>query len=193
MNFTATKPALFTVCAAAVLLAGGCATPPPEPPPEAVIPKTSFEEFQTAAAGLLDAGRLAVVGSAESKSEDLAQKRALIDGRRRLARLLDSKIDLLRRSAAEETGKPVDDPVFGPLNTIAQNLIRDQIQPLAPARTEKETISGTTRVYCLMELDPQVIVDRLMQEQALYSLLQPTRALALLFRNIETAEAASTY
>jgi hypothetical protein len=193
MNFTAKNPPLFIICAAAVLLAGGCATPPPEPPPEVVFPKTSFEEFQTVAAGLLDAGRLAVVGSAESKSEDLAQKRALIDGRRRLARLLDGKIDLLRRSAAEETGKPADDPVFAPLNIIAQDVIRDQIQALSPARTEEETISGTVRVYCLMELDPQIIADRLIQEQALYSLLQPTRAFALLFRNIGTAEAASTY
>lgn len=179
-------------CIAAALLISGCATPPPAPPPVVEIPKTQFEEFQTAAAARRDAGMLAVVGSAESKNADLAAKRALTDGRKRLARMLDGKIDLIRRSAAEETGKPVDDPVFAPLAAIAQSVTKQQIQSLEPARTEKETISGTVRVYCLMELNPQIIIDRLVKEQALYELLQPTQAFSLLFRNVQTAEAVTT-
>lgn len=191
MNPELKKPAFYTACAAAFLLISGCATPPPAPPPVVEIPKTQFEEFQTAATARLDAGVLAVIGSAESKNATLAENRALTDGRKRLARMLDGKIDLLLRSVAAETGKPIDDPLFAPLLPIAQAVTKQQIQSLEPARTEQESISGTVRVYCLMELNPQIIIDRIAEKQELYALLTPTQAFALLFRNIKTVEAVT--
>ena len=175
----------------ATLLICGCTTPPPVPPPVVEIPQTRFEEFETAAADRLNEGMLAVVGSAESKSAELAAKRALTDGRKRLARMLDGKIDLLRRSAAEETGTPLGDPVFEPLTAIAQAILRDQVQSIKPVRTEEETISDTVRVYCLMELNPQIIIDQLAAEPKLYEMLKPTQAFSLLFRNVDTTDAVT--
>ncbi len=191
MNPATKKISTRTLCTAAFILLCGCATPPAPEPAAVEIPQTFFEDFQASAAALLDSGMLAAVGSAESKSPELAHNRALTDGRRRLARLLEAKIDLLRRSAADETGKPADDPVFNPLDTIAQTMIRDRIQSLSPTRIEEETISGTVYVYGLMQLNPQLIIDQLIKEKALYELLKPTQAFILLFRNIGTLEAAS--
>jgi hypothetical protein len=198
MNLKIIKTDVGVVLPLAVLWLGGCAAPPPtpSPPPKpmpesapAEILRTRFEELHIEVVDRLDAGMSAVIGSAESQNSDLARNQALADGRKRLARMFESKVDLLRRRAAEEAGRPDDDPVFEQLNTIAQAVIRQKIQSLEPVRQAEETINGTVRIYCLMELDPQVLIDRIAERKELCELLQSTQAFILLFRNTGPDEA----
>jgi len=120
------KIALSTVLAALLIGLSGCSTPP-EPLPAA--PLSLCEKLQNTSADIIQSGGLSAVGIAESKSLDIALNKAKVDGRIKLADLLEAKT----RTRSET------------------------IQDLAPKQLEHETTNGIFTAYALMELDPKIL------------------------------------
>ncbi len=108
----------------------GCSSTP-EPPTQSIPPL--LEEFQVLSAKILESGDLAAIGTAKSKSLDIALNKAKIDGRIKLADLFEAKIEALPEEVA------------------------DLIQGLVPKRLEHETTNGVVTAYALMELGPKTL------------------------------------
>ncbi len=84
-------------------------------------------------AEILGDGGWAAVGFAESKSLDIAINKAKIDGRIKLADLLEART-----------------------NGVPKNLT-DQIQSLAPKLEEHETTNGVFTAYALIGINPEIL------------------------------------
>jgi len=126
------------------LLSGlpGCSSTP-EPPTQSTPPL--LEEFQVLSAQILESGGLAVIGTARSKSLDIALNKATTDGRIKLADLLELKIKALPEKVAEET---------------RQAIVADHIQSLVAKELNHEIIDDVVTAYALMELDPQILSEK---------------------------------
>lgn len=157
----------------------GCSSPPPPPPPPPV-PQTPAEKMQAEAGEIRASGGLAVVGTGESESAYLAEKKAVVDGRRKLAALLKQKIEVLEEALPEDTAA---------LSAIAGQLTSPETTGSAEQRFEHETDGGRTMTRVLMVLDPALIRRQLAKDEALYERLLPTPAFEALNQQIKTYEA----
>jgi hypothetical protein len=184
------------IIALAVLLAG-CATkrpapapapapapvmvpepePVPEPVPEPEPPAISvlLVEMQSKTAAFIAAGGLAALGTAESKSLDLALNKAKADGRKELARLLTVRVEALDKAFTEEAGIPADALILSGFNN-ATRIINQQIAGSVAHTLKYETAGDLFTAYAVMVLDPKVIADQLAKEKELYERLQKTKA-----------------
>jgi len=141
------------------------------------------------AADIRKSGALAAVGSAESKSLEIAINQAKTDGRIRLADRLKIKVESIRNNFSEETGLSGKDPLLGPFDTLAQTITTDHIQRLVAKELKYETTNNLVSAYALMELAPQVILDRLAKEKELDTRFRATKAFENLDAEIKKYEA----
>jgi len=96
-------------------------------------PTSLSEEFQQRSADIIESGGLAAVGTARSKSLDIAINKAQADGRIKLADRLETR-----------------------MNGLPENLA-DQIQGLAAKELKHEITNDVVTAYALMELNPNVL------------------------------------
>lgn len=106
------------------------------------IPVSLAGKVHAMSAKILESGGLAAVGSAQSKSLNIALNKAQADGRIKLADLLELKTEVLQTDVAEGT---------------VPSIIANHIQDLAPKELQHETTNGVVIAYALMELDPNVL------------------------------------
>ena len=159
----------------ALLLTGlsGCSTAP-EPLP--VMPQTLAEEFLSQSSKILASGGLAAIGIAESKSLEIALNMAKVNGRIELADLLAVNIESIRNDFIEETGLAKNDPLLTPIAAAAPSITTDHIQGLVATRLNYETgDDGVVTAYALMEISPQLIIDRLTDKKELADLFLNSR------------------
>lgn len=191
--------------ALAILLAG-CSTPPPppvipepvpepavvEPPPEpVVIPEpvsTLPAEMQRLTDEFVQAGGLAVLGIAESKSLDLAMNMAKRNGRLDLAQRLNDRVETMAKAFSEECGIPYDSLLLGGFNNAAKIITKQVIGGSVAKELKYETKGDTITAYAVMVLDPKIIADQLAKESDLYPKLQSTQAFDALNQQIKTYE-----
>jgi hypothetical protein len=181
------KPLLRIACLATVMLLAGCAS---TPEPEAVapqIPQTLLGQLENLSSQILEAGGLAAVGTGKSKSFELAQNWAKVNGRLTLQQILDDKMQTLRQAFAEESGTPQKAQNLDAFGTAAQT-IKEQIQDSAPKELTHETIDGTVNAYALMEISPQQILDQLRKEKDLYPRFIASETFKTLETEIQTYE-----
>jgi hypothetical protein len=186
------KGQFFTVLAVAALLMTGCSTPVPAPASApAVQPEfqpVRFEEMQKRAASILESGGLAVAGTHESKSLDLALNRAKTNGRIQLARMVNARIEALAKAFSEEQGIPYDSLLLSGFNH-AGKVLAGQISGSVAQTLNYETAGDTFIACALMVLDPQAIADQLAKETDLYLRLHSSKAFEELNNEIKAYEA----
>ena len=141
--------------------------------------------MQKIAAGVNEAGGLAVVGIGESKSLELALNKAKVNGRRELAKILAARFDVLEKAFSEETKIPFESLLLSGFNTAEKAIIEQQISGSVAQTLKYETIGGTFTAYAVMVLDPKAIADQLAKEKDLYARLQPTKAFGALDREVK--------
>lgn len=184
------KNALFFTTAIALILGlSGCATPA-ESPADSRSPL--FNEFLEQSAEILEAGGLAVIGIAESKSLEIAVNRAKTDGRKKLADLLEERADSLRIDFTEEIGLDRKDPLLDPFDQVAQTISANQIRNLIAKELQYETLNDTVTAYALMEISPQVIVDQIAKNEELALRFGSSKTAEKITRGIKDYEAYKT-
>ncbi len=197
------KSLLYSVLTAAATLLSGCSTstpataiPPvaaPETAPvtpaeQAPVPEVQsilLAEMQQTANAMNEAGGLATVGSAESKSLELALNRAKVNGRRELNRMMTARFETLEKAFSEETGIPSDSLFLSGFNSAVKVITEQQIAGSVAQTLKYETAGDTFTAYALMVLDPKVIADQLAKEKELYARLQTTKAYAALDKEVK--------
>jgi len=206
------KGLLLTVLAGVSVLLAGCSTTAPAPssapalvqipaqpeqpeqagqPEQSAVQPVLLEEMQKIAAGTIEAGGLAVVGTDKSKSLELALDKAKINGRIELARMLDARLEVLEKIFSEETGVPYDSLLLSGFNSAAK-IIKQQIAGSIAQSLKYEATGETFTAYAIMVLDPKVIAEQLAKEKDLYARLQKTKAFATLTQEVKTYEAFKT-
>jgi hypothetical protein len=193
------KGLLLTVVS--ILLTGCSTTTPPLSAPAPVqtteqseqpaVQPALLEELQKIAAGTVEAGGLAVVGTSKSKSLELALDKAKINGRIELARMLDARFEVLEKAFSAETGISYDSLLLSGFNNAAK-IIKQQTASSVAQILKYETTGENSTAYAVMVLDPKVIADQLAKETDLYARLQKTKAFATLTQEIKTYEAFKT-
>jgi len=202
------KTLFFTLFIVAAVLLSGCSTPPcpapepapaPEAPPQAApapmeappaetpAPSTLLQELQQLAADIQLSGGLAGLGTAESKSLDLALNMAKKNGRIELSRALDARFETLEKAFSAETGIPFDSLFLSGFNHAAR-IIKQQIAGSVAYTLKYETTGDTFTACAVMVLDPKVIADHLAKEKELYARLQKTKAFGELNKEIKAYE-----
>ena len=181
------KGLFFTVLTAAAVLLTGCSTTAPVPvqATQSALPG----EMQKISAGIAEAGGLAVVGTGESKSPELALDKAKINGRKELARMLNTRIEVLAKAFSEETGIPYDSLFLSGFNNAAGIITKQQIVGSLAQTLKYEPSGDTFTAYAVMVLDPKAIADQLAKEKELYDRLRPTNAFGELNKEIKAYEA----
>ncbi len=180
------KTLFFAALTAGCIALSGCSSPPA---PEPEVPLPLFEELQVLSSKIIESGGLAVVGIAESKSLEIAINKAKTNGRIGLADLLAVKIETLRDDFIEETGLDKNDPLLAPFDEAAQSITVEKIQGLVATRLNYETLDGTVTAYALMEIGPQLILDRLTDEKKLSELFLNSQTYETLAQEIKAHEA----
>jgi hypothetical protein len=145
--------------------------------------------MQKTAAEILEAGGLAVVGTSESKSLELALDKAKVNGRIALARILATRIEVLENAFIEETGTPAEALILSRFSEALKAVKEQQIAGRVAQSLKYEAAENTFAAYALMVLDPKVIADQLAKEQDLFALLQTTEAFDELRREVALFEA----
>lgn len=177
----------LTVFAALAAGLSGCSSTPEVIVEE--VPPTLQETFLLQAKQIVEAGGLAAAGLAESRSLDLALNHATKNGRRELARVLETRIEALQDAFIEETGTDKKDPLFAPFSSTARDITSEYIQNLVASELKYETTNGMVSACALMELDPRIVLDRLTAENKLDDRLQGSRTLKLFKRDVTDYEA----
>jgi len=166
------KTGVLTGCCAALLLAG-CAHAPSADP---VVPQPIFEEIQARSVSIREAGGLVAIGSAASANRTLALNRALADGRIRLARELEQRVEALTARLAEEAGQPLAADLLLRFDTAARTLTVQTIAALPALRLDQETSGGTFTAYTLLVLSPSALTRQFTEDRELLTLLRPSKA-----------------
>ncbi|MCU0858761.1 MAG: hypothetical protein MUC65_10220 [Pontiellaceae bacterium] len=199
------KRLFFTSLFLVSILFYGCRTPPPpppppaepapapepipEPPPPEPVKPSLLNEMQTLSAATIEAGGLAAIGIAESKSLDLALNMAKKNGRIDLSQALTVRIETLAKAFSEETGTPYDSLILSGFNAAAEIIIRHQISGSIAQVMKYEVSENGFTAYAFMELSPEIMVSQLSEETELYARLQPTQAFREFSRTLETYSA----
>jgi hypothetical protein len=144
--------------------------------------------MQHLTANVTSGGGLAALGTAESKSLELALNRAKKNGRIELARELNDRIETLAKAFSDETGIPYDSLLLAGFNTTTQTLT-GQIAASIAQTLKYDSAAGTHTAYALMVLDPKAIAEQLARETDLFAKLEPTQAYATFLEQIKTYEA----
>ncbi|MFA6174250.1 MAG: hypothetical protein WC701_11290 [Kiritimatiellales bacterium] len=179
---TTTKP-VSTPAPAEPVPEPALTTPEQAPAPPVLSPLPG--EMQKLSADMIAAGGLAVVGTGESKSLELALNRAKVNGRRALARMLTDRFEALEKAFSEETKIPFDSLLLSGFNTAEKAIIDQQIAGSVAQTLKYETTGDTFTAYAVMVLDPKVIADQLVKEKGLYAPLQPTKAFGALDQEVK--------
>lgn len=203
MNRIMKKSLFFVILPVTTVLLSGCSsirTPEPVPAPaaaatEAAVPVQApavqsplIQEMQKLSAEIVAAGGLAVVGTDNSKSIDLALNMAKRNGRIELSRMLNLRIETLAKAFSEETGIPYESLLLSGFSST-EKVLAGQIAGSVAQTLKYETSGDTFTAYALMVLDPKIIADQLAQQKDLFARLQPTKAFGTLTQEIKTYEA----
>jgi hypothetical protein len=183
------KGLFFTVLTAAAVLLTGCSTPAPAPVPVQATQSALLGEMQNISDGIVAAGGLAVVGTGESRSPELALDKAKINGRKELKRMLNARVEALAKAFSEEAGIPYDSLFLSGFNDAAGTITRQQIVGSLAQTLKYEPSGETFTAYAVMVLDPKAIADQLAKEKELYARLRPTKAFGELNKEIKAYEA----
>lgn len=197
------KGLFFLSLPALIVVLSGCSTPPPPPEPviepvivpavpevvETVIQSTLPAEMRQRTDDITQAGGLAALGIAESKSLDLALNMAKKNGRLELARELNDQMESLAKAFSEETGIPYDSLLLAGFNNAARMITKQTIAGSIATELKYETAGDTTTAYAIMSLDPEIIAAQLAQEPDLYPRLQPSKAFDALNQKIKAYNA----
>ena len=192
------KGLFLLILSALIGLLTGCSTPPPapapEPIPEPVIPvempepvvqSTLLTEMQDLAGEITRSGGLAALGTAESRSLELALNMAKRNGRLELARILNDRIEALAKAFSDETEIPYDSLLLSGFNNT-EKMLTGQIAGSIAQALKYESSGDKSTAYAIMALDPKAIADQLAQEKDLYARLQPTKAFGALDKEIKS-------
>lgn len=181
------KSLFYLVCIIAIGLLAGCSSTPEEKKAKAQRPL--FNDFQEMSTEVLEAGGLAVVGIGESKSLEIALNKAKTRGRVELAQMLETKIEALQKDFVEETGLPENAQILAQFSSTAQAITSQEIQGSTARELKYEIIDGTITAYALMELNPKIVMNRLAEEEELYTRFRATKAFESLDKEIKEYEA----
>ncbi|MFA7256828.1 MAG: hypothetical protein WC047_04570 [Kiritimatiellales bacterium] len=189
------KGLFFTALTASAILLTGCSSTPPAPAsavlkPPPCLPSPLLGEMQNLSSEIVKTGGLAVIGTGESKSLELALNMAKKNGRIELARMLTARIEMLGKAFSEETGIPYDSLFLSGLNNAAEIITKQQIVGSVAQTLKYESTGHTFTAYAIMVLDPKVIADQLAKETDLYAKLQSTKAFETLNQEITAFQAA---
>jgi len=164
----------------------GCSSAPES---KAKAQRPLFDDFQKMSTKILESGGIAVVGLGESKSLEIALKKAKTRGRVELAQLLETKIEALQKDFMEEVGLAEEAQILAQFSSTAQVITHQQIQGSVAQELKYEIIDDTVTAYALMELNPQIIIQQLSKEKELYTRFQSTKAFENLDQEIKEYEA----
>ena len=139
--------------AAAALLAG-CSS----------APKTSdagtggkiFDQLQARAAEVVQAGGLAAVATGDGKSANVAMARAKERGRAELARIIESKVDTLRKDFSEEVGEGPDAKLIGEFSEVTRGLASQVLRGSVPVDIKYVQNDGYFTAWALMIQDAKI-------------------------------------
>lgn len=148
---------------AALVTVVGCSSGP-EPKPVNTAPDTSstgsaFEFMQEKANAITEAGGLAAVGIARSKSVATAKTRAIAQGRTEIARALDTKIKSLLKDFTEEIGEASESEYNSLFSSATKQVTSQNLKGSVAKDIKFDTKDGVTTGYALMVLDPKVLAD----------------------------------
>jgi hypothetical protein len=180
------KGLFLTVLSVLAVLLSGCSTSAPQPPPEpAVTQPALFVEMQDKTDKITQAGGLAALGAAQSKSLNLALNMAKKNGRLQLARVLKSEMIVLAKAFAEEKDIPYNSPLMAGFRDAARMIIQQNLASCDASELRHETSGEMTAAYAIMALDPQTVADQLAQDSDIWPQLESSKAFDLLNRKIE--------
>jgi hypothetical protein len=124
-----------------------------------------FGPFQEKANEIIDAGGMAAVGIAESKSIHVAMTKAKERGRTEIVHSVESKIDSLRKDFIEEIGEGQGAEVNALFSSVSKNLASRELKGSVAKDVKYFTKDGITTAYALMIQDPKIVLDILEEEK----------------------------
>lgn len=182
------KTLFFTVYILAVGLFAGCASKDPAEA-RAKAQRPIFEDFQKAAAKIIEKGGLAAIGIGESKSLEIALNKAKTRGRVELAQMIETKIEAIQKDFIEETGPADEAQILAQFSSTAQAITSRQVKGSAAKELKYETVGGVVTACALMELNPKLIVSQIEKNEELYTRFRASKAFEELDREIKEYEA----
>lgn len=188
------KKTLFTIgCILTALLIGGCSSPPDTPAQKQIENarenRPLFNDFQKESSKILESGGLAAVGIAQSKSLEIALSKAKMNARRELAQMLETKIESLQKSYAEETGQAADAEILAQFSSTAKAITSQQIRGSVAKELKYETGDKIITACALMEVTPKIILDQFQKQEQLYTRFRASKAYEELDKEIQEYEA----
>lgn len=145
----------FCALAIAALLIG-CASTPQEKAADALA------EMQQQKTELINKGVVAGFGIGESQDEQIAYDKADLNARTDVGRELESKLQNLTRSYAEEVGSELTQH----FEEVKKNVVSTTLRGATIIKIKTEAKENTVKVYAVMAMDPKVIRDALEAELA---------------------------
>ena len=169
---------------ATLALLAGCASTPQEKAASAL------QEMQQEKTALIDKGVVAGFGIGESQDEQIAYDKADLNARTDIGRELESKIQNLTRSYAEEVGSELT----AHFEEVKKNVVSTTLRGATMIKIKTETTENTIKVYGVMALNPKIVYDALEAElkaqQADVARFKASKAYADANKEFEAYEAA---
>lgn len=160
---------VITLCAVAVL--AGCRSKP-----KIESDDTMFDYMQEQVAKITDKGGMSAVGVADSRSMPMALSKAKVTARKNLAQLVETKIENLEKSFAEEIGQSSGSEINTLFSSATKQITSQTLQGSVPQMQKYEERDGITYAYVLMVMNPDIIDDALKSQNSMKHLYERFRA-----------------
>lgn len=144
---------LFAAFAVAAMLVG-CASTPQERGASALA------EMQNEKSALIEKGIVAGFGIGESQDEQIAYDKADLNARTDLSKELESKVQNLTRSYAEEVGGELTQH----FEEVKKNVVSTTLRGATMIKIKTEATENTIKVYGIMALNPKIVYEALEAE-----------------------------
>ncbi|MBN2684431.1 MAG: LPP20 family lipoprotein [Pontiellaceae bacterium] len=165
------KRSILGVLSLAVCMGlAGCKSAPP-----ADSDNTIFDDMQKRVSELNQEGNLAAVGIGKSRQQDMAFGRARINARAELARSIQTKIEDLQKSFAEEIGEPENSEINQMFSSATKQITSETLVGSVPIDQRYDEQDGMINAYVLMIQNP-AIIDRVIKNNSAQHLYERFRA-----------------
>ena len=161
--------------------------------PKVASDKTMFDHMQEEVGKMADKGGMAAVGLGESRNTQLAITKAKVEARKNLAQIIQTKIENLEKSFAEEVGQASGSEINSLFSSATKQITSQTLQGTVPKEQKYEIREGITTAYVLMVVNPEIVDEALKNQnnmKHLYERFRASKAFEELDKEMKEFEAA---